>query len=303
MSEVVLSLNKLSKSFGRIKAVNELSLEVEKGNVFGILGPNGSGKTTTLGIILDVINPDSGYFQWFGKTPTKYERKKVGSIIEVPNFYPYLSAVRNLKIIADIKGIPYNDINRVLNIVDLIERKNSKFKTYSLGMKQRLAIAAALLGNPQALIFDEPTNGLDPQGIAEIRELILTVASEGITILLASHLLDEVQKTCTHVAILEKGRKLSSGKVEDVLNETGTIEISSENLEELYVTINNCDIAKSVVRQGDKLSVKLDKKVSSADLNNFLFNKGIVLSHLTIRKKTLEKYFLELLNESDDKPA
>ncbi|MCK4288598.1 MAG: ATP-binding cassette domain-containing protein, partial [Bacteroidales bacterium] len=138
MSEVVLSLNKTSKRFGRIKAVDELSLEVEKGNVFGILGPNGSGKTTTLGIILDVINPDSGYFQWFGKTPTKYERKKIGSIIEVPIFYPYLSAVRNLKIIADIKGIPYNDINRVLNIVDLIERKNSKFKTYSLGMKQRL---------------------------------------------------------------------------------------------------------------------------------------------------------------------
>jgi ABC-2 type transport system ATP-binding protein len=303
LSEVVLSLNKISKRFGRIKAVDELSLEVEKGNVFGILGPNGSGKTTTLGIILDVINPDSGYFQWFGKTPTKYERKKVGSIIESPIFYPYLSAVRNLKIIADIKGIPYNDIDRVLNIVDLIERKNSKFKTYSLGMKQRLAIAAALLGNPQALIFDEPTNGLDPQGIVEIRELILTVASEGITILLASHLLDEVQKTCTHVAILEKGRKLSSGKVKEVLNETGTVEISSENLEELYVIINNCDIVKSVVRQGDKLSVKLDKKVSSADLNNFLFNKGIVLSHLTIIKKTLEKYFLELLNESDDKPA
>ena len=303
MSEVVLSLNKISKRFGRIKAVDELSLEVEKGNVFGILGPNGSGKTTTLGIILDVINPDSGYFQWFGKTPTKYERKKIGSIIEVPIFYPYLSAVRNLKIIADIKGIPYNDINRVLNIVDLIERKNSKFKTYSLGMKQRLAIAAALLGNPQALIFDEPTNGLDPKGIAEIRELILTIASEGITILLASHLLDEVQKTCTHVAILDKGRKLSSGKVEDVLNESDTVEISSGNLEELYVTINNCDIVKSVVRQGDKLSVKLDKKASSTDLNNFLFNKGIVLSHLTIRKKTLEKYFLELLNESDDNPA
>ncbi len=303
MSEIVLSLNKISKRFGRIKAVNELSLEVEKGNVFGILGPNGSGKTTTLGIILDAINPDSGYFQWFGKAPTKYERKKIGSIIESPIFYPYLSAVRNLKIIADIKGTPYNDIDRVLNIVDLVERKNSKFKTYSLGMKQRLAIAAALLGNPHALIFDEPTNGLDPQGIAEIRELILTVASEGITILLASHLLDEVQKTCTHVAILDKGRKLSSGKVDDVLNESNTVEISSENLEELYITINNCDIAKSVMRQGDKLTVKLDKKSSSIDLNNFLINKGIVLSHLTIRKKTLEKYFLELLTESNDKPA
>jgi ABC-type multidrug transport system ATPase subunit len=202
----VLEINNLSKNYGRIKAVDQASFSVEKGQVFGILGPNGSGKTTTLGIILDVIQPSEGSYQWFEEPNSHQQRKKIGSILETPNFYPYLSAVNNLKIVADIKGIDYSDIERVLKVTNLVDRKDDKFKTYSLGMKQRMSIASALLGDPEVLVLDEPTNGLDPQGIAEVRNLIIELGNQGKTIILASHLLDEVEKVCTHAAVLKKGK-------------------------------------------------------------------------------------------------
>ncbi|MEI7982280.1 MAG: ATP-binding cassette domain-containing protein, partial [Bacteroidota bacterium] len=210
--ETVLSVNQISKQYGKIQAVKELSLEVARGQIFGLLGPNGSGKTTTLSIILDLIK-GNGNYEWFGDPPSKESRKRIGSVIESPNFFPYLDAITNLKIVADIKDMDYEDIDRVLLLAGLSERKKSKFRTFSYGMKQRLAIASAMLGNPEVLILDEPTNGLDPQGIAHIRELILSVAYQGTTIILASHLLDEVQKICTHVAVLSKGKKLFDGKV------------------------------------------------------------------------------------------
>jgi len=295
--ENVLSISGLHKNYGKINAVNDLSLNVERGSVYGILGPNGSGKTTTLGIILGVVNANGGSYQWFGNVNSKNDRKRIGSILEQPIFYPYLTAEKNLQIVASIKGHDYSDIARVLEIVELTARKDSKFKTFSYGMKQRLAIAAALLGSPEVLIFDEPTNGLDPKGIAEIRELIIKIAKEGITILLASHLLDEVQKTCSHVAVLKSGKKLYEGSVNDVLNLSDTIEVSSQHLPLLEQTISGFDLVKNIEKTDDLLLVSLKENKTAADLNEFLVNKGIVVSHLALRKKSLEQQFLELLSE------
>lgn len=300
MSEVILSIENLSKHYGRIKAVDELSLEINKGNIYGILGPNGSGKTTLLAIVLDVINPISGSFKWFGKAPTKDDRKRIGAILETPNFYPYLSAIKNLQIIADIKEVSYDEIPRVLKTVDLISRQKSMFRTFSLGMKQRLAIAAALLGNPEVLILDEPTNGLDPQGIVEIRNIIIEIAKKGITIIIASHLLDEVQKTCTHVAVLKNGKILYSGGVDDVLRDSVMVEISGPDLNIITKALHEFDKVLNVEEENNLLIVKLADGTNSAELNDFLFTKNISVSHLALRKKSLEKYFLELLAESND---
>lgn len=296
--ENVLTISGINKRYGKIRAVDDLSMEVEKGSVFGILGPNGSGKTTTLGIVLGVVNSDNGNFSWFGRPNTKEERKRIGAILEQPLFYPYLTAIKNLQIVADIKKVDRSDIERVLKTVELWDRRDSKFRTFSYGMKQRLAIASALLGNPEVLIFDEPTNGLDPKGIAEIRELIIRIAKQGITIILASHLLDEVQKTCSHVAVLQKGKKLFSGKVDDVLNLSGTVEVSSENQEILKMTLNQYAGAKKVEKEGDLLLVTLDEGLTTLDLNKFLVDKKIIVSHIAFRKKSLEQQFLELLSEN-----
>lgn len=278
--------------------MNNLSFEVSRGSVYGILGPNGSGKTTTLGIILGVINADGGEFKWFEKENSKEDRKRIGAILEQPLFYPYLTAEKNLMIVAGIKGIDYSDIDRVLKIVELFERKDSKFRTFSYGMKQRLAIASALLGNPEVLIFDEPTNGLDPRGIAEIRELIIRIAGEGITIILASHLLDEVQKTCSHVLVLRTGEQLFSGKVEDVLNVNDSVELNAEDQNGLLAALKGFDGMISMVEEEHFAVVKLKENISLGALNKYLFEKGITLSHLAMRKNSLEKQFLELLTEN-----
>ncbi|MGB5356207.1 MAG: ATP-binding cassette domain-containing protein, partial [Eudoraea sp.] len=228
--KTILTVNQLTKKFGYLTAVDNLSFSIEKGNVYGILGPNGSGKSTTLGIVLNVVNATSGSFSWFdGNTSTHDALKKVGAIIERPNFYPYMTAIQNLKLVCKIKEVPFSKINDKLELVGLLDRKDSKFRTYSLGMKQRLAIASALLNDPEILILDEPTNGLDPQGIHQIREIIKKIASEGTTILLASHLLDEVEKVCSHVVILRKGKKLYSGRVDGMLATFGFFELKSEN--------------------------------------------------------------------------
>jgi len=297
LEDTVLSIQNLSKNYGRIRAVDDLTLQVQAGNVFGILGPNGSGKTTTLGIVLSVINASGGSFSWFGKTPTKNDRKKIGAILEVPIFYPYLSAETNLKIIASIKGCSYDGIPEVLEIVDLTERRKSKFQTYSLGMKQRLAIAGALIGDPEVLILDEPTNGLDPQGIAEIRELILKIASRGITIILASHLLDEVQKTCSHVVVLEKGKNIFTGKVSDIVNASTLVEVGAENMSDLEKKMQENENVISVEKENAILLVNLKEGYHSDDLNRHLFSQGTTLTHLAIRKRSLETYFLELTTE------
>jgi ABC-type multidrug transport system ATPase subunit len=292
--DTVLSISNLSKNFGRIRAVNNLNLEVKQGQVFGMLGPNGSGKTTTLGMLMGVVNPTAGNFTWFGQTPTNELRKKIGAVLEHPIFYPYLSGQKNLELNAMIKQCDPGNIPKVLELVELTERKDHKYKTYSLGMKQRLAIASALLNNPTVLILDEPTNGLDPMGIAEIRELIKKIAVQGKTIILASHLLDEVQKVCTHFAVLKKGTLVHVGPVDDVGRGAETVEVNAdaENLNEILLAFSG---TSSINRENGSFQVALRDGFHSKDLNQFLFEKGIVASQLITKKKTLEKQFLEIL--------
>lgn len=275
-----------------------LNLEVKRGNVFGILGPNGSGKTTTLGMILSVINPTNGNFLWFGEAPTKDTRKRIGAILEHPIFYPYLTAVQNLKIVCDIKEVPYSRIDEVLIQVGLDERKEDKFKTYSLGMKQRLSIASALLCDPEVMLLDEPTNGLDPQGIAEIRELIVDIANSGKTILLASHLLDEVQKVCTHFAVLRRGKLMHTGLVEDVSKGDLLIEVKADadNLQEV---LEGSGMATKVKRELDKYIMTMHNGYSPADVNAYLFKNNITAKHLVLKTRSLEQQFLEILAETE----
>lgn len=297
--DTVLKIENLTKQYGRITAVKNLSLEVQRGNVFGILGPNGSGKTTTLGILLDVIKKTSGSFSWFGQPPTKEMRKRIGAILETPIFYPYLSAVKNLEIVAEIKGAPVDRIDPVLRKVELYERRHDKFRTYSLGMKQRLSIASALLCDPEVMILDEPTNGLDPQGIAEIRELIKQIAREGKTIILASHLLDEVQKVCTHFCVLKRGSLLYSGSVEEVNKGVESVEVIAD-ANDMAMVLEGYSKATKVVQEEGKFVVTLENGVRAADLNAYLFSKDVTVSHLVTQRKSLEKQFLELLAESDN---
>lgn len=298
MKETILSIQSLRKNFGSIKAVDALSLEIEKGSVYGILGPNGSGKTTTLGILLGVIIPTSGTFQWFGHAPRKEDRRRIGAILEVPTFYPYLSGLRNLRLVADIKRKSYDDLEDLLKMVNLWDRRHSPFRTYSLGMKQRLAIAATLVGKPEVMILDEPTNGLDPLGIAEIRGIIRQVAASGTTIILASHILDEVQKTCTHVVVLEKGKSLFAGRVDEVLNDSSWVELNAPEMARLYEIIKEAPFISEFREENDMIVVRLKEAEDLAFINRYMAENGIYLSHLASRKRTLENYFLELMTPS-----
>jgi len=295
--EIILNIQNLSKNYGRLKAVSDLSFEIKKGHVYGILGPNGSGKSTTLGIILNVVNKNSGTFSWFGgKLSTHQALKKVGAIIERPNFYPYMTAKQNLQLVCKIKEIAENNIDNRLKQVNLYERRDSKFSTFSLGMKQRLAIASALLNNPEILILDEPTNGLDPQGIHEIRTLIKEIAGKGTTILLASHLLDEVEKVCDQVVVIRNGIKLYAGRVDELTSSFGLIEMASFNNQKIVEILNNYEGIASLKIEGDLVLATLDKAVSAAEMNTFLAKNKIVLSHLVKRKQSLEQQFLNLTN-------
>ncbi len=295
----VLSLNGIAKSYGKIQALKGVSFDVPEGAVFGILGPNGSGKTTMLSIILDILKADTGSFAWFGKPGSPETRKQIGSLLETPNFYHYLSAVDNLNITQAISGRgDAADIDRVLEIVKLTERKKSRFSAYSLGMKQRLAIGAALLGDPQVLVFDEPTNGLDPVGIAEIRELIKELAKRGKTIIMASHLLDEVEKVCTHVAILKRGTLLTAGNVDEVLANEDIVEVSSQDPAQLHELLKAFPGYTHIKQDGNK--IQLFFPIGTAQLeevNRFCFAKGITLNLLFAKKKSLETKFFELTND------
>lgn len=291
----ILSVNHLTKKFGYLTAVKDLSFTIEKGNVYGILGPNGSGKSTTLGIVLNVVNKSSGDFAWFGGGTSTHEAlKKVGAIIERPNFYPYMTALQNLKLVCKIKEVPEDKIEEKLELVGLLDRKNSKFKTYSLGMKQRLAIASALLNDPEILILDEPTNGLDPQGIHQIREIIKTIAAKGTTILLASHLLDEVEKVCSHVVILRKGEKLYSGRVDSLQASFGFFELKSSDTDKLFAYLNNNEHFGNIQEENGLVTAFLTSELDAQTLNKLLFDNDIIASHLVKRKESLEEQFLAL---------
>lgn len=294
----VLSIQNLTKKYGSITAVNNLSLEVERGNIYGILGPNGSGKTTTLGIILGITNANSGTYQWFGKPANDHSvRRSLGALLETPNFYPYMNAVQNLEIVAHIKRVKNPKIEALLELVNLSERKFSNFKTYSLGMKQRLAIAGAMIGDPDVLIFDEPTNGLDPQGIAEVRETIKHIAAQDKTILMASHILDEVEKVCTHVAIIKKGNLLATGTVGAIISNDITIEIGANNLEDLKQLLANHQQINKIEQENNHLILSADADLNAMELNQLAFGRGITLNHLVTRNKSLEAEFLEITKE------
>jgi ABC-2 type transport system ATP-binding protein len=298
--ETILSLKNLDKKYGKVHAVNNLSFDIQRGNVYGILGPNGSGKSTTLGIILNVVNRTSGDFSWFnGELSTHEALKKVGAIIERPNFYPYMTASQNLALICKIKGISPTKINEKLATVNLFERRDSKFSTFSLGMKQRLAIASALLNDPEILILDEPTNGLDPQGIHEIRQIIQHIATNGTTILLASHLLDEVEKVCSHVVVIRNGVRLYSGRVDEMTASNGLFELKiASNRNVLLSTLNEHPAIGKINEENETIIANLKSAVSATEINEYLFKKGIVLSHLVKRKPSLEQQFLDLTNSN-----
>ncbi|WP_091258131.1 ABC transporter ATP-binding protein [Flavobacterium omnivorum] len=293
--ETILSVKNLNKRYGALQALKNVSFEIKKGNVYGILGPNGSGKSTTLGIALNVVNKTSGEYSWFGGTMETHQAlKKVGAIIERPNFYPYMTAKENLELVCKIKGINDAKVNEKLELVGLTDRQNSKFSTFSLGMKQRLAIASALLNDPEILILDEPTNGLDPQGIHQIRDIIKQIASKGTTILLASHLLDEVEKVCTHVLVLQKGVVLYTGLVDGMSANEGFFEVEANDILNLISVLQTHPATKNIVQEQGKVLVYLKENLEARDLNRFLFENNIVLNHLVKRKNSLEEQFLEL---------
>jgi ABC-2 type transport system ATP-binding protein len=295
----ILNIRSVSKFYGKVRALHQVSFDVPKGSVFGVLGPNGSGKTTLLGILMDVLKPAAGDYSWFGEPPSASSRRKIGTLLETPNFYHYLSGEQNLRIAAAIKGRDRSDIPRVLELVKLTERKHSKFSSYSLGMKQRLALASCLLGDPEVLVFDEPTNGLDPVGIAETRELIKQLAREGKTILLASHLLDEVEKVCTHVAILQRGQLLTAGDVDVVLSNEDFIEVgAAASATDLQSLLAGLPGVRQLKKQEEHVQVFFDNgEIDPAAVNRYCFDRGVVLKHLQVRKKSLESKFMELTDD------
>lgn len=282
-----------------MKALDQLNLSVDRGMIFGILGPNGSGKTTTLGILLGVINASGGSFSWFGNGEKDENRTRIGALLETPNFYPYLSAEKNLHIVAKIKKLSNVEerIEKVLKSVNLFERKTSKFRTFSLGMKQRLAIASALLNDPEVLVLDEPTNGLDPQGIAEIRTLILDISKEGKTIIIASHQLDEIEKICTDVVILKYGVAIRQSGIQDIIGGARQIIVAARNLSEIETILPSIEGVTLNKLKDNQIVLDVNGNITTEQINQFFFNKGIVLSELREIRKSLEDQFLEITKE------
>ncbi|MDB5251436.1 MAG: transporter, ATP-binding protein [Flaviaesturariibacter sp.] len=295
----VLSLSHIKKSYGSVQALRDVSFSVPEGSVFGVLGPNGSGKTTLLSIILDVLKANQGSFLWFGQPGSPAQRRRIGSLLETPNFYHYLSAVDNLRVTQAISGRGTRaDIDLVLKKVNLYERRNSRFKSYSLGMKQRLAIAAALLGDPRVLVLDEPTNGLDPVGIAEIRALILELKKTGHTIIMASHLLDEVEKVCTHVAILKTGKVITTGEVNEIMQDEDVVEASASDLDRLVTVLGTFGTGALIDPATQTVRLALPKGTANLEeVNRRCFQEGLVLTHLLLKKKRLETRFFELTED------
>ncbi len=291
----VIETRGLSKAYGSTLAVDDLDITVERGQVFGFLGPNGSGKTTTIGMLLGIITPTAGSFRLLGAEAAREReaaRQRVGATLEQPNFYPYLSCRDNLVLVARVKHAPVAEVEEALDIVGLSARHKTKFGACSLGMKQRLALAATMLGAPELLILDEPANGLDPEGMREIREIIGRVAARGTTVFLSSHLLWEVERTCSHVAILRQGRVVRSGPVGDVVGGGSVAVLMAPDPEMLLAHARAYPGARTAARDGDRVRVELDEP-DLASLNRWLAERDIHLSHLSLERRTLEDAFLE----------
>ena len=290
----ILTTQNLSKNFGFIQAVNQINLDINAGETWGILGPNGSGKTTTLALILNLLNPTNGSYKWFNGE-TINPNLRIGTLLETPNFYPYLNALDNLKITAHIKGSPEENLDEIIDLVGLGSRKHSSFESYSLGMKQRLAIGAALVGNPDVLIFDEPTNGLDPEGIIDIRELLIKIRGTGKTIIMASHILEEVDRTCTHVAILQKGKLLKAGLIAENTDQQPYFILNSTNNAELIKLLNDqLELTCKILANGE-IQVVQNNEVSAERINRFSYEHGIILNKIILEKPSLEDDFLQTI--------
>ncbi len=297
--EIVLEVKNLVKNFKKVQAVKSINLNLHKGEVLGLLGPNGSGKTTTLAMLLGILHPTSGSFSWFNNGTKDENRKRIGSLLETPNFYPYLNAYDNLKVVGIIKNVAnlQERIDSVLELVDLKERGKRPFRTYSLGMKQRLAVASALLSDPEVLVLDEPTNGLDPQGIAEMRQLIIDIAKEGKTIILASHILAEVQVICSHIVILREGEMVYNGSMNSLLNQEQAFRLSATNMEQLEQALHAISGISITERTETDLLVTCSEKIDGSSINKRLVEQGIYLSELHAYQKNLETIFLEKLTQ------
>ena len=303
----VIETTELTKRFGMrrgrsVLAVDQVSLTVEQGQVFGFLGPNGSGKTTTIGMLMGIIKPTAGSFRLFGAGAPRdllAARARVGATLETPNFYPYLSGRDNLRIAAAIKGIGKARIEECLEIVGLRGRGRHRFRTYSLGMKQRLALAATMLNDPELIVLDEPANGLDPKGMKEVRDIIRLLADRGKTIFLSSHLLWEVERTCTHVSIVRKGRVVGTGTVAEIVGGEVSALVRAEDDEALRAALEGYPEAASVRASDEGLVVALASDDLAA-LNRYLAGQGVYVSHLARRHRSLEDAFMDLTGEDGD---
>jgi len=292
----VIETTGLTKRFRKTLAVDAITFSVEPGQIFGFLGPNGSGKTTTIGMLLGIITPTAGTFRLFGgSTPAQLHaaRRRIGATLEYPNFYPYLSGRDNLRIVANVKGKGPSDVREVLDIVGLGKRAKGTFKTYSLGMKQRLALAATMLGDPELIVLDEPANGLDPEGMREIRGIIQNLADRGTTVFLSSHLLWEVERTCTHVAIIKNGRVIRQASVKDITSGNVFVGLKGGDLQRLLTVAAGFPKAVSAKIEGDTVVLELHDR-ELAQVNEYMVQNGIFLSHLAVRERSLEDVFMEL---------
>lgn len=297
----VIETRSLTKRYRKQLAVDGISFHVERGQVFGFLGPNGSGKTTTIGMLLGILTVTGGEIELFGThghDTLHLARRRIGATLETPNFYPYLSGRDNLRIVANVKGVPHHRIDEVLELVGLAGRKKDRFETYSLGMKQRLAIAATMIGDPELVILDEPANGLDPEGMREIREIISRMADQGKTIFLSSHLLWVVERTCTHVAIIQRGRILEQASVKDIVGGAVVVGLEAPRPDVLEEAVRAYPEMVSVRRDGDTVVAHL-RDDDLAALNRFLAGRGVYVSHLSRRRRSLEDVFMELTGTAD----
>jgi ABC-2 type transport system ATP-binding protein len=296
-NDVILRTTGLTKSFRNIKAVDNLNIEIRRGEVFGFLGPNGAGKSTTVGMILNLVTPTSGSIELFGHNlnddPWAVLRR-IGAVIETPAFYPYLSGWDNLQALAiSIGDIPKNKISEVLQRVNLLERAKDKYGNYSLGMKQRLGIASTLLRDPELIILDEPTNGLDPAGMKEIRDLIPQLAHESRAVLLCSHMLHEVEMVCTRVAIIKNGVKLEDRPIQELLSRGQTLEVKVDDLARAAQILSALTWIKSVKTENGSLILEAPPE-SASQVNKALAEQGIYASELVNRVSGLESVFLQL---------
>ncbi|HPD96293.1 MAG TPA: ABC transporter ATP-binding protein [Tenuifilaceae bacterium] len=289
----ILSVDSLSKRYKNVSALNKLSFNVNKGEVLGILGPNGSGKTTLLSIILGVRKACSGTFNWFGENYTHNINKRIGALLEVPYFYPYLSVKRNMEITAINRNCTTDEIYQAIEQVELTEKLNHPVYTLSLGMKQRLAIAQTLVGNPPVLVFDEPTNGLDPEGIAFVRRLIRQQHENGKTIIIASHNLDEIQRVCTHVIILKNGQSIANGKVDELLKLKQIVQVETDKVEGLKAIVANNPNFKIIDSYSEGITISVANNEAIKLLNEQLTDKNIVPKLFEIRQPSLEEIFLD----------